>query len=225
MVPSPRHDVAGFPSDRPRLCTETGRFRRYLDEQAKPFVADVDDMNHADHVRLIAPAVPVNRGGIWADFGAGTGAFTLALRDLAGPEVEIYAVDHDQRALQALRTAMDKAFPGTALHLLTADFTDSLHLSQLDGIVIANALHYVRDHLAFLRSLPPVLAVTGRVIVVEYDTDRGNRWVPYPLSARTLPTILTQAGFRSPTIVGRVPSRFLGSIYAASALAPSHNTL
>ena len=48
-------------------------------------------MDHRDHVRLIARGVPP--GGAWADLGAGEGAFTLALRDVAGPDVVIYAVD------------------------------------------------------------------------------------------------------------------------------------
>jgi ubiquinone/menaquinone biosynthesis C-methylase UbiE len=176
-------------------------------------------MNHADHVRLIEPGITRNGGGVWADLGAGTGAFTLALRDIAGPEVEIVAVDRDRRSLQTLRAAMDDAFPGTRLHLVEADFTAPLDLSGLDGIVIANALHYVRDQRTFLRSLRSVLSPAGRLIVVEYDTDRGNHWVPHPLSARSLVARVQEAGFRSPVLLGRVPSRFLGSIYAVSAQA------
>ena len=38
-------------------------------------------MDHNDHVNLLRPA-DLNRGGLWADFGAGSGAFTLALREL-----------------------------------------------------------------------------------------------------------------------------------------------
>src|SRR5690554_4106120 len=41
-------------------------------------------MNHQDHVNLLRPGVPAT-GGVWADFGAGTGAFTLALAELLGP--------------------------------------------------------------------------------------------------------------------------------------------
>jgi hypothetical protein len=38
-------------------------------------------MDHPDHVNLLKPA-DLPFGGIWADFGAGSGAFTLALRVL-----------------------------------------------------------------------------------------------------------------------------------------------
>ncbi|MCA9859246.1 MAG: methyltransferase domain-containing protein, partial [Thermomicrobiales bacterium] len=77
-------------------------------------------MNHDDHVRLIARAFDTT-GGVWADFGAGTGAFTLAIRDLAGPDCTIYAIDRDQPALRSLREKMDRRFPGTQLHTVEGD--------------------------------------------------------------------------------------------------------
>ena len=40
-------------------------------------------MDHKDHVNLLKPA-NLSSGGTWADFGAGSGAFTLALRELLG---------------------------------------------------------------------------------------------------------------------------------------------
>jgi ubiquinone/menaquinone biosynthesis C-methylase UbiE len=174
-------------------------------------------MNHQDHVRLIAPGVVAESGGVWADLGAGTGAFTLALRDVAGPEVEIVAVDRDRRALQTLRANLDRQFPGTRLRTLAADFTEPLDVPPLDGILAANAIHYVRDQMALLRGWRGYLKPGGRLIVVEYDTDEGNRWVPYPLSFPTFAAVARDAGFGEPARLGTVPSRFLGRIYAAGA--------
>ena len=51
-------------------------------------------MDHADHVRLLRDGVP-HEPGTWADLGAGSGAFTLALADLLPPGSLIYAVDKD----------------------------------------------------------------------------------------------------------------------------------
>ncbi len=172
-------------------------------------------MNHADHVRLIAEGVPA--GGVWADFGAGSGAFTLALRDVAGPEVEIFAVDRDQGSLRVLREEMARAFPGTRLHLLAADFADPLALPPLDGILAANAIHFVPREMQapLLRQWASYLQPGGRLLVVEYDTIHGNRWVPYPLSFTALAPLVQAAGFTPPTLLGSRPSRFLGSIYSA----------
>lgn len=174
-------------------------------------------MNHADHVRLIAPGVPAGGGGIWAEMGAGAGAFTLALRDLAGPEIEIIAIDRDAGDLRALERAMTRAFPGTRLETRRADFTRPLDLPLLDGILAANALHYAPDQAALLRRWRGHLHPGGRLIVVEYDTDHGNQWVPYALSYPTFARLAREAGFATVERIGTQPSRFLGSFFAACA--------
>jgi hypothetical protein len=58
------------------------------------------------------------------------------------------------------------------------------------------------------------------VVVIEYDADRGNPWVPHPFSSRRFPELAIRAGFADPREIGRVPSRFLGAIYAAVADRP-----
>ena len=81
-------------------------------------------------------------GGTWADLGSGEGAFTLALADLLGTGATIFAVDRDRSALERLSMAMRKSFPQTHLETRIADFTRPIDLLSLDGLVIANALHY-----------------------------------------------------------------------------------
>lgn len=172
-------------------------------------------MNHDDHVRLIEAGIERD-GGIWADFGAGSGAFTLALREVAGPTVEIIAVDADLGSLQALRRAMERRFPTTRLSTRDDDFTRPLQLPPLDGIIAANAIHYVRDQVALLERWRGYLKPEGRLIVVEYDTDVGNRWVPYALSFATFTGVAQEAGFAAPTLIGRRRSGFLGGFFAAA---------
>lgn len=171
-------------------------------------------MNHDDHVHLIEHGIERNSGGTWVDFGAGSGAFTLALRDLAGPSVELIAVDRDQ---SSLRSAMERHFPGTSLQLINADFRQALSLPPLDGIITANAVHYVVDQVALLRQWGSYLKPDGQLVIVEYDTDDGNRWVPYPLSFITFQRLAPAAGFTDPILLGVRRSRFLGRIYAAIA--------
>jgi ubiquinone/menaquinone biosynthesis C-methylase UbiE len=171
-------------------------------------------MNHADHVQLIAAGIE-RPGGVWADLGAGSGAFTLALRDLAGPDAELFAVDRDRDGLRTLRASMERHFPDTRLRLIEADMAGQLALPPLDGIVAANALHYVPDQTAFLRHWKDYLKPEGRLIVVEYDAETGNRWVPYPLSFASFGEIAWAAGFTAPVLLATRPSQWLGRIYSA----------
>lgn len=178
-------------------------------------------MDHADHVGLLRPALAP--GGTWADIGAGEGAFTLALADLLGPGDRIVAVDRDVRALRENELAVHARFPAVALTTLTADLTGPLDLPELDGLVAANSLHYVpRDRqVATIRALAAHLRPGGRFVVVEYDADRGNPWVPHPFGYVSWERLAEAAGLVETRRIGRVPSRFLGAIYAAESRRPS----
>ena len=70
-----------------------------------------------------------------------------------------------------------------------------------------------------LRLIRGYLRPTGRLILVEYDVDHGNRWVPYPLSFRSWAALAAEAGFDNTQFLASVPSRVLGSIYSAVSFA------
>lgn len=182
-------------------------------------------MDHRDHVALIRGGVPAP-GGTWADIGAGEGAFTLALADVLGPGARIVAVDRDAGALRANAEAMARRFPATALTTLVADLERPLALPGLDGLVAANSLHFVprARQVATVRSLAAHLRPGAPFIVVEYDADRGNPWVPHPFSMRGWERLAAEAGLEGSTEIGRVPSRFLGAIYGAVSRRPSDLT-
>jgi precorrin-6B methylase 2 len=176
-------------------------------------------MDHADHVALIRSAVQ-DTPGTWADIGAGSGAFTLALADLLGPTGRIVAIDRDAGALRSNAEAVRRRFPATTLETVVADLTGTLALPTLDGLVAANSLHFVarERQVAVVRVLAQHLRPGGRFVIVEYDADTGNRWVPYPISARAWPPLAEAAGLEAPIEIGRLASRFLGAIYSASTV-------
>jgi SAM-dependent methyltransferase len=171
-------------------------------------------VDHADHVRLIREGV--SGGGLtWADLGSGEGAFTLALADLLGPSGSIHTVDRDRVAIEVQLQGLGDAFPGIAVTPIVADFTVPLELPPLDGIVMANSLHFVRDKAPVLELVRSYLRPGGRLVLVEYGADRGNPWVPHPLSFATWSRVAAAAGFRDTRQLASVPSPFLGSIYSA----------
>ncbi|MBE3560697.1 MAG: class I SAM-dependent methyltransferase [Ktedonobacteraceae bacterium] len=180
-------------------------------------------MNHDDHIHLLRKGLPASRspGAIWADLGSGEGAFTLALADLLGAGARIYSVDRDRRALIRQEQAMRAHFPAVDVSYIAADFTRPLDLSSLDGIVMANSLHFVRLKEPVLRLVLSYLRPGGRLLLVEYNADRGNPWVPYPFSYSTWEDLARQAGFASTRLLERRPSRFLGEIYSALSLVPA----
>lgn len=173
-------------------------------------------MNHADHVNLLRGGVSAS-GGVWADIGAGTGSFTLALAELLGPGGEISSVDKDRAALREQERAMPARFPQTTVHFLPADFTQPLPLPLLDGMVLANALHFqpYKTQGRVIQLLKSYLHPGGRLILVEYNVDQGNMWVPYPLSYQSWEKLAHECGFTHTQLLATRPSRFLHGIYAA----------
>lgn len=175
-------------------------------------------MNHPDHVYLLKEGIP-SAGGVWADLGSGAGAFTLALADLIGPAGQIYSVDKDNGVLRQQERLMQAQFPVVTVHYRQADFTRPLELPPLDGIVMANALHFVKEAQkeAVTRLVKGYLRPGGRLILVEYNVDQGNPWVPYPLSYETWARLARQAGFANVQLLATAPSRFLKQMYSAAA--------
>lgn len=173
-------------------------------------------MQHRDHVNLLRGALPLP-GGTWADLGSGGGAFTLALADLLGPAGIIYSVDRDGSVLREQARAMRTRFPSTQVHGLTADFTQPLSLPPLDGIVMANALHFVAPphQPRVVALIKRYLRPDGRLVIVEYDTDTGNQWVPYPFAYPRWEALARQAGFAHTQPLATAPSHFLRGFYSA----------
>jgi ubiquinone/menaquinone biosynthesis C-methylase UbiE len=172
-------------------------------------------MDRSDLIALLRAGV-TTKGGRWADLGAGDGAFTFALAQLLGPGAQITAVDRDSGSLKRLASAAD----GAPIETVVADFTRPLNLSGLDGVVMANSLHFVREKAPVLASVRDTLRPGGILILVEYETDKGNPWVPHPFSFATWQGMAAAAGFEQTHMLHRYPSRYFGSMYSAASVRP-----
>ena len=128
----------------------------------------------------------------------------------------VIAVDRDLHALRRIGTPLASWAPIRTHH---ADFTQPLKLTNLDGLLLANALHFVAQQERVLRQLIGYLRPSGRVLFLEYDTEQVSPWNPYPLPLGRLQQLAVAAGLEAPYEVHRRPSIFGGrEFYAAVAL-------
>lgn len=174
-------------------------------------------MKEHEAEEFIASAVGES-AGVWADIGAGTGTFTRALRALLGPGSRIYAVDHALEAIEALREIGDDVIA------IRADFSEPFTLPResglpLDGMLLANALHFVPDAEQVLRRLVKLLKPGGRVVIVEYDRRAASRWVPYPIASGRWPDLASAAGLDNARVTARRKSRYAGELYVGAAVS------
>lgn len=138
--------------------------------------------------RLIEKGIEKEKVQTWADLGAGSGRFTTALSNLLPKGSSIMAID---------KKPSNISIPNVKTR--TGDFLD-LDFENTDGILMANALHYVKDQKDFIDRLSKK---TKRLILVEYDTDRKNQWVPYPISFNKLKSLFPNA-----ERIGHAPSQY-----------------
>jgi SAM-dependent methyltransferase len=179
-------------------------------------------MTDADALDLLRAAVPAADGEVWADLGAGTGVFSRALATLVGRAGRVIAVDRDARALASIRGRRHPPpGPAAAIEGMVGDVTGPLALPALDGVVMANVLHFVADAAGVLARVAGLLRPGGRLVLIEYEGRRPGPWSPYPVDFDRFVELARSSGFTPPRAVARRPSRYGGEIYVAVADRPA----
>ena len=212
---------AGRPRARPRAAPGPAHRQRRRGRPPEHGLAAA--MDHADHVGLLRGGV-IEPGGTWADIGAGEGrsrspsrtssgpgrgsspsiAMPRALRDERGDGPRALPGRRDRGAPGRLRRARWCCRPSTGWSPPTA-CTSSARDRQADGRPRGSRPpapgRRVRGRRVRRRPGQPVGAAPVQVV------RRGSGWRRRP-------------GWSTPTEIGRVPSRFLGAIYAAVSRRP-----
>jgi SAM-dependent methyltransferase len=154
----------------------------------------------------------------WADLGCGDGTFTLALAELLASGSSIHAMDRDGSALGKIPSAHK------GVHITThrGDFThESWPFAGLDGVLMANSLHYVAKQGAFIRACEQQMNSRHCFLIVEYDTTEASRWLPYPVSQTKLTDLFERAGYSSIRVMRVRPSVYRRASLYAAAIGPS----
>src|SRR5580765_2792439 len=120
-------------------------------------------MSPEDARRLIAhPSLSDGGPQVWADLGCGDGTFTTALASLLPSGSTVHAIDTDARAL----ARVPARHRDVTIVTHAGDFTIfPWPFDSVDVVLMANALHYVRNQAAFLRKLDGALR-QHRVVLV-----------------------------------------------------------
>jgi ubiquinone/menaquinone biosynthesis C-methylase UbiE len=167
-----------------------------------------------DATRFIGNApIDVSHPQVWADLGCGDGLFTRTLATLLGNSSLIYAIDKTRQKMP------DSPNPSVEIRFEQADFEqDTLDLPPLDGILMANSLHYIKDKAALMSRIIKKMTEDAQFLIIEYDTMLANPYVPYPIDWATLRALFEEVGFVHITRLGEKPSIFgRVNLYAASA--------
>ncbi len=100
-----------------------------------------------------------------------SGTFTIALASLLPSGSTIHAIAWQLNVLEEIPDEPE----GVEIRKVTADFTSpEFRVPPTDGFFIANALHFVQEQQALLGRL---LSAGSRVLVVEYERSKPNRYI------------------------------------------------
>ncbi|MEO6814115.1 MAG: hypothetical protein ABI172_09310 [Ginsengibacter sp.] len=126
-------------------------------------------------------------------------------------ESTIYAIDK-----QIASFNINTSCKGATIKLLELDFEkETLPARNLNGIMMANSLHFVKHKKNFLEEMKSCFKENGYFLIVKYDTEILNHWVPYPVSFLSLKNIFSDAGFTSGSKINERPSAFnRGNLYS-----------
>lgn len=147
---------------------------------------------------------------VWADLGCGSGTFTNALAHLLAPKSHVFAVDKHPQQLNIENNQ------GVSVQFLDADFEHSaFDFPLLDGILLANSLHFVEHKEALIKRLEKYLSPKKNFLIIEYETLDANQWVPFPVDFGRLKELFTALGYKSITQLAVQNSVYgQGNLYA-----------
>ena len=173
-------------------------------------------MNQRDAADLIRGGLNnITRVESWADLGCGSGTFTLALASMLYQGSTVYAVDKDRAVIKALPEVFNSNFINkTPLHFIN----DILPFESVEGILMANSLHYVKDKSSFLEKVVNTIRSDGKLIIIEYEALRSNYMVPYPIQRKELISLLISHQLDDCRLLGERPSRFGHTIYSIGTM-------
>jgi trans-aconitate methyltransferase len=159
------------------------------------------ELNEA--IAFISAAIPKSVGHqTWVDLGCGNGLFTHALANVLTKGSKILAIDKLDQKIENISNDVSIEF--RKMDFLSRDFS----LPLVNGILMANSFHYVENKSSLLASLTNELLHGGRLVIIEYDTDRSNSWVPFPIQFHNLKQLLTKHSFTDIRKVAERPSSY-----------------
>jgi ubiquinone/menaquinone biosynthesis C-methylase UbiE len=112
-----------------------------------------------------------------ADFGAGSGAYSLALAEKVGLSGKVYAVEVQKELLSNIKnTALSQNLVNVEVLWGDIEVLEGTKIASdtLDLVVVANVLFIAEDKKGLVAEVQRVLKPKGRVLVVDWKDSYGG---------------------------------------------------
>jgi len=119
----------------------------------------------------------LNSGDYVADFGAGSGFYTLAISEVVGSSGKVYAIDVQKDLLLKIKN-LANAEHKTNIDVVWADLEHlggtKLRSASLDAVIAANIFFQFENKVNPCLEIKRILKKNGRVLVVDWSSSFGG---------------------------------------------------
>lgn len=170
-------------------------------------------MRVEDAIEFLELKHPTKQSQKWMDLGCGQGIFTYALAHKLAPKSLIYAVDQFPQHL-------NPNYHEVKIEFQLKNFEkESVSNQGVDGILMANSIHFIRDKKKFiLNCMDQYLPKRKEFLIIEYEMSRANKWVPFPIRFQELEKLFTEIGCTKIHKLNERNSIYGDKMYLASIL-------
>jgi ubiquinone/menaquinone biosynthesis C-methylase UbiE len=113
----------------------------------------------------------LSHGNIVADFGAGSGFYTLEAARAVGGTGRVYAIDAQRDLLERLKKTAQKERLGH-VDVIAGDLEklggSKIRESSCDAVIVSNVLFMVEDKKSFLLEAKRVLKKNGKLLLIDW---------------------------------------------------------
>ena len=148
--------------------------------------------------RTVLNKIGLNEGARLADIGCGIGYFSIPAAAVIGPQGIVFALDVSKEMIEEL----DKKIEENGIENIRTVITDKYNFKLEDNSVsyafICTVLHEIEDGIAFIDETKRILALGGKIAVVEWiraESDWGPP-VDHRLDSSDVKIMLHAAGFK-----------------------------
>lgn len=112
----------------------------------------------------------IKEGSTVADFGAGSGAYTLALSEVVGKKGKVYALDIHRDMLETMQaSALKMGLENIETIWTNIEKETPLESYTQDAVVVSNVLFQVEDCNAVIQEVSRVIKPLGMLLCVEWS--------------------------------------------------------
>jgi S-adenosylmethionine-diacylgycerolhomoserine-N-methlytransferase len=117
-------------------------------------------------VQDVLSLLDIPQGGLWVDFGAGTGAYARAIARLR-PDAAVVALDEQPPMLALLQAALDREKLANIKPALSTPREIASLRGRADRVLALNVLHEIGD--ASLGDLASLLKTGGKAVFIDWN--------------------------------------------------------